>query len=95
LKIVDVETAGEELGLPMHTMKFTEKVTLRQFGAISRVTDKIGSVLKSRLNASTPVEILSENEVSIDGGRVTVSVSPVPKTETGKEIAVTWGIQVM
>lgn len=95
LKILDVESAGAELGLPRHVMRFTEKVTIREFGAISRVTDKIGALLRTRLNASTPVDTLSENEISVDGGRVTLKINPVPKTETAKEICTTWGMEVI
>jgi len=89
-----VASAGEELGLPRHTLTFTEKVTLRQFGAISRVTDKISDLLKARLNKQTPVEVLSETEVSIDSGRVSVTVAPIPKSQTEKEVSVTWGMEV-
>lgn len=75
-------------------MRFTEKVTVREFGAISRVTDKIGSILRTRLNSSTPVDTLSENEISVDNGRVSVKINPVPKSDTAKEISTTWGMEV-
>jgi hypothetical protein len=91
---VDVQSAGEMLGLPKHSMRFTEKVTMREFGALSRLTDKISAHLRSRLNSSAPVDTLSENEISVDNGRVAVKITPLPKSDTAKEVSVTWGMEV-
>jgi integrator complex subunit 11 len=92
LKIVDIESASQEIGMPRHTIRFTEKLVFREFGAISRTTDKIAHVLKNKLSDLT-VEVLSENEISISQKRVTVRISPVPKSETEKEVATTWGME--
>ena len=40
------------------------------------------------------VEVLSENEVSVNQGRVTVKIAPVSKSDTEKEVSTTWGIEV-
>jgi hypothetical protein len=83
------------LDLPRHTIRFTENIIFREFGAISRTTDKIATLLRTRLsNNDVSVEVLSENEVSVDQGRVTVKIVPVSKSETEKEVSTTWSIQV-
>lgn len=88
-----MDSAAEEIGLPRHTIKFTEKLVFREFGAISRTTDRITNLLTDKLSG-TSVEVLAENEVSIAHGKVVVKISQVPKSETEKEVAVTWGIEV-
>jgi len=95
MKIVDVETAAKELNLTPHSLKFTEVITFREFGAISRLTDKIGDFLRLKLKDNdASVEIPSENEVVVDGGRVRVRVTPVLKSDTEKEVATTWNLVV-
>jgi len=91
LKIVDVESAAKELNLPRHMMQFTETVNVRELGTLSRVTDKIATLLKARLPDVT-VELPAENEVSVDNSRVLVKVGQIPKNDTAKEVSVTWSI---
>lgn len=95
MKIVDIDTAAKELNLPRHIVKFTEVITFREFGAISRTTDKIAAHLNLKLKENeTTVEVLSENEVSVDQGRVQITITPVPKSDTEKEVSTTWKLQV-
>jgi len=94
LKIMEVDAAAEEIGISRHKIQFTETITMREFGAISRTTDKIGNLLKSRLT-DMPIEIASENDVNVDNGRITIKVLPVPKSDTEREVFITWGIQVI
>lgn len=92
MKIFDVESAAKELDLPRHTLQFTEKMTIRETAGVPRTTEKISALLKARL-ADGAVDLISESEISVEQGRVTIRVEQVPKSEN-KEVSVTWSIDV-
>jgi len=92
MKIVDVATASAELGIPRHVLRFTEKFVLREFGTISRTTDKVSQLLRARLT-DLSIEIPSDNEIIVEKGRVVVGICQVLKSDTEKEISVTWSVE--
>lgn len=102
---MDVDSAARELNLPRHDMQFTEKLSVKEFGAVARVTEKIAGVLRGKL-IDVLVECPSEQEVSVDGGRVVIKVGQQQQQQREKgggsgdgaggtkEVAVTWSIDV-
>jgi len=89
LRLLDPESAMNELGITCHQIRFTSTVTLLDHGPSSQTANRIYNTVRSNLKDYT-VQLLTDGSISVDSVLIKVSGAD---DDDEKSVLVSWGYQ--